>query len=368
MEMTSTTFFQDLWNASSSSLYTLGEAVGILLLSIILGKLFAKYIFKLVLNITHKTKTDLDQNLWVAFEKPLRMFIIITGAFIALRILPLYISSDYIVLKLYRSSIIAMISWGFFNLTGSSSLWLEQLSEKYKFDIDKILIPFFSKALRFVVIALSISIVAQEWNYNVTGFIAGLGLGGLAFALAAKDAISNIFGGVVIITEKPFSLGDWIETPTVEGTVEGITFRSTKIRTFSHALVTVPNSTLANEAITNWSKMGKRRITFDIGVTYSSTRQQLQRCVDEIRSMLQQHPEIHKETIFVHFDKFNDSSLNIFLYFFTHTTSWGEWLKVREDCNFKIMEILEKQQVEFAFPSTSIYFENALERKNSVES
>jgi MscS family membrane protein len=166
-----------------------------------------------------------------------------------------------------------------------------------------------------------------------------------------------MFGGMVIFLDKPFTIGDWISTPSVEGTVEDITFRSTKIRTFAHALVTVPNATLANEPITNWSRMGKRRITFHLGVTYTTSRSKLEKCVQAIRAMLEEHPGIHKETIFVYFERFNESSLDIFLYFFTNTTDWKEYLSIREDVNFKIMQILEQEGVSVAFPSRSIYIE-----------
>lgn len=242
-------------------------------------------------------------------------------------------------------------------------MWIDAVSKKLNWDIDRILIPFLSKSIRFVVVAIAISVVAQEWGYEIGGLVAGLGLGGLAFALAARDAVANIFGGIVIITEKPFSIGDWIETPSVEGTVEDITFRSTRVRTFAQALVTMPNSTLANEPITNWTRMGKRRITFHLGVTYSTPRHKLETSVRRIRNMLEQHPEIDQETLFVHFDKFAGSSLDIFLYFFTKTTDWGKWLEVKEDCNLKIMEILEEEGVSIAFPSTSVYFETPLEQK-----
>ncbi len=135
------------------------------------------------------------------------------------------------------------------------------------------------------------------------------------------------FGGVVIITDKPFSIGDWIESSSVEGVVEDINFRSTKVRTFAQALVTVPNSVLANEAITNWTKMGRRQISFKLGVTYSTPKEKLDKCITEIREMLKNHSDIHPQTIFVNFDGFNDSSLDIFLYFFTKSTDWGEFFK-----------------------------------------
>ena len=208
--------------------------------------------------------------------------------------------------------------------------------------------------------AISASIIAQEWGYDVNGFVAGLGIGGLAFALAAQDSLSNFFGGIVIILDKPFSIGDWILTPNVEGTVEDINFRSTKVRTFAHALVTVPNATLAKNPITNWSKMGRRRITFNLGVTYTTPKEKLAKCVAGIETMLRTHEEIHPETIFVTFDSFNSSSLHIFIYCFTNTTAWGEFLKVKENVNFKILEILEQEGVSVAFPSRSVYFQNQL--------
>jgi MscS family membrane protein len=196
--------------------------------------------------------------------------------------------------------------------------------------------------------------IAEEWGFNINGFIAGLGLGGLAFALAAKETVSNLFGGIVIVTEKPFTIGDWIKTPSVEGTVEDITFRSTKIRTFAQALVTVPNSTLANEPIINWSKMGKRQITFHLGVTYSTSREQLQTIARRIELMLIEHKEIHNDTIIVRFDRFNESSLDIYLYFFTNVTSFADYLSIKEDVNFRIMAILEEEGVNMAFPTRTL--------------
>ncbi|WP_368731567.1 mechanosensitive ion channel family protein [Calderihabitans maritimus] len=342
----------------------IGVATAIFLGFWLLRKVFARYISQLLLKLSVKTKTDLDDQIVLAFEKPLQFFFILLGLYLSLSYLPLSSPHNLLLSKLFRSSIIILVSMGFYNLVGSYAVLCEEVEKVFGIQIDKILIPFLSKVLRVTVVALAISVVAQEWDYDVNGFIAGLGLGGLAFALAAKDTVSNIFGGIVIITDKPFSIGDWIYTPSVEGIVEDINFRSTKIRTFAQALVTVPNATLANEPITNWSRMGKRRITFKLGVTYNTSKDKLEKCVNEIKNMLENHPEIHKETIFVRFDSFGESSLDIFLYFFTKTTNWGEYLRVKEDVNFKIMEILEREGVSVAFPSTSVYFETPLETKS----
>ncbi|EGL83906.1 MscS Mechanosensitive ion channel [Caldalkalibacillus thermarum TA2.A1] len=327
-------------------------------------KFFTQRTFKLILRYTQTHRIEMIHSVLRSFEQPLNAFFVILGIYFALNFLS--VTDPYAVTlhKGFKSVVFALIAWGFYNLSGTSSVLLNKIGEKLHFELDQILIPFLSKVLRVLVIALAAVVILDQWNYQVGGFIAGLGLGGLAISLAARDTLSNIFGGIVIITEKPFSLGDWIETPSVEGIVEDISFRSTRIRTFAQGLVTVPNSTLANEPITNWTRMGRRRITFHLGVMYNTPREKLKRCVDRIRDMLENHPEISKETLFVHFDRFNDSSLDIFLYFFTKTTVWGEWLQIKEEINFKIMEILEEEGVSIAFPSRSIYFENPL--KTSV--
>lgn len=341
----------------------IGIALAIFLAFWISRKFLTKYIINLLSNLSKKTKTCFDNHLVEALEKPLRLFFLIFGLYLALLYLPLNPVYNVLISKVFRSLLIFLTALAFYDLAGSYTIIQNEIEHIFNINMDKILIPFFSKILRFIIAALALVIIAQEWAYDVNGFIAGLGLGGLAFALAAKDTLSNVFGGIVIITDKPFSIGDWINSPSVEGTVEDINFRSTKIRTFAQAMVTVPNATLVNEPITNWSRMGKRRINFNIGVTYSTSQEKIHHCVNEIRTMLENHPDVHPETIFVHFDAFADSSLNIFLYFFTKTTVWGEYLKIKEDVNFKIMEILEKEGVSMAFPSTSIYFENPLESK-----
>lgn len=350
---------------ASQLIYDIGIAALIFLAFTVLRKLFTKYVFKALLRATEKTKLDIDTNIVLAFERPLHVFFVLIGVFAALMYLPLTERQDDFVLTLFRTSTIVLVAWGLYDFVKTSSNIFIGIENKLDIHIDKILIPFVSKILRFIIVFIAFAMVADELGYEIGGFIAGLGLGGLAFALAAQDTASNIFGGIVIIVDKPFSIGDWIKTDSVEGTVEDITFRSTKIRTFADAIVTVPNSVLANQPVTNWSRMGRRRITFNLGVTYSTPREKLKKCVERIKEMLDNHPEIHKETIFVRFDEFNDSSLDIFLYFFSNTTNWGEFLRVKEDVNFRIMEVLEEEEVSVAFPSRSIYLENNLKKVDS---
>ncbi len=329
----------------------------IFLFFLLLRGLFTRFIFYMLLRLTHRTKTALDRAILMAFEGPVKSLILVIGFYLALYYLPLPPALMVFISNLFRSTVIIMIAWGFYNLVGGEAY--DQVSEKV--NLDHSLALFASKALRVVIISLAVVIIAQEWGYDVSGLVAGLGLGGLAISLAAKDALANVFGGIAIVLDKPFAVGDWILTPSVEGTVEEMSLRSSRVRTFANALVTVPNAVLANEAITNWTRMQKRRVSFHLGVTYTTSRQKLQNCVNRIKEMLENHPEVHPDLIMVRFDQFGGSSLDIFIYFFTHTKVWTEFLAVKEEINFKIMEILEDEGVSVAFPSRSIYFENKLD-------
>lgn len=342
--------------------YQLGAALLIILIALLVRGIFAKVIFKIIIKLTHKTKTELDRAIVIAFEEPLKFLILLAGIYLGISFLPLGPAAELFFEQLARSLVIVALVWGFYNLVGGESF--TRISEKYS--IDEILAIFLTKVMRFIIIALSITIIAQEWNYNVTGFIAGLGLGGLAFALAAQDTVSNLFGGVVIILDKPFGIGDWIMTPNVEGTVEVMSFRSTKVRNFEKALVTVPNSSIVNNPITNWTRMQKRRVSFHLGVTYGTPRAKMQSSIDKIKTMIEKHPAVHPTTIFVRFDQFKESSLDIFIYFYTKTTNWGEWMEAKENINYRILEILEDEGVSVAFPSRSVYFENKVQSEEKA--
>lgn len=332
-------------------------ALLVFLLVSLIGKLFFKYIYSYVGKIFERTENELYVNIVNGFKKPFRLFTIILGLYLASLFIPFNQDLSAFVLKVFRSSIVILLAIGLFNISSTSSQLVEKIGEKFNIQIDKILIPFISKTMRIVIVAITISVVLQEFDYDVGGFVAGLGLGGLAFAFAAKDALADVIGGIVIITEKPFSIGDWIKTPSVEGTVEDITFRSTRIRRFDQALVTIPNSTLSKEAITNWSRMGKRRVTFNLEVRNNTPKDNLERAVRGIESMLVNHEDIHQDVIFVKFNGFNNGNLIIYLYFFSKTTIWKEWLEVKEDVHFKILDILEKENVQLAYPGQSLYVE-----------
>ncbi len=336
-------------------------AVGAIVLAWALKRILVSRVIAVLFRITRKTKTDLDDLLVEAIRKPVGAFFVLGGFFVAAVVLEFPrrpVDVHAFVMSLLRTVAIILVAWAGYRAVRVITVMLERLTAKTESELDDQLVPFAEKFLKVVVIIIGTVMVVREWGYDISGLLAGLGLGGLAFALAAKDTLSNLFGSIMILTDRPFGIGDWIKTPQAEGTVEEIGFRSTKIRTFANSLVSVPNSIIASTTIENWSKMQKRRISYKLGVTYGTTVAQMREAVERIKDIIREHPGIRQDFWLVYFTDFNDSSMDIMIYCFTKTTVWGEYLAVRQDLNLQIFAALEEIGVEVAFPSQSIYMEN----------
>ncbi|MDH3476011.1 MAG: mechanosensitive ion channel family protein [Rhodospirillales bacterium] len=217
------------------------------------------------------------------------------------------------------------------------------------------------KAIKAAIVFIGAATVLEVWGIEVGPLIAGLGLFGVAVALGAQDLFKNLIAGILIIAEKRFSNDDWIRVDgIVEGTVESIGFRSTRIRRFDKAPVQVPNTNLSDNAVTNFSAMTHRRIYWTIGVEYRTTVDQLREVRDEIESCVRESPDFANPpevATFVRIDAFSDPSIDIMIYRFTKTTDWSEWLENKERLACRSKEIVENAGTGFAFPSRSLYVE-----------
>ena len=322
-----------------------------------------KIVFYFAEKFTNRSKTKVDDRILEALKKPVDFLFILLGLHFAMAYVHLPNGIESFMNSVIRSGFAISIFWGLLNIITPLSHIVYKFTEKFGQELSDDIAKFLIKAIRFVIVLIAVATVFQEWGYNISGFLASLGLVGMALALAAKDTAANLFGSLVIFTDRPFKVGDWVKTPDVEGIIEDIGIRSTRVRTFAQALVTVPNATLANSAILNWSKMGKRRIKMNVGLTYSTKKEQIENIVNDIREMLKNHSGIHQDRIMIYFTDYNSSSLDIFCYFFTNTIVWDEYLAIKENVNLKIMEIVERHGSSFAFPSRSLYIEN----KNELE-
>jgi MscS family membrane protein len=246
-------------------------------------------------------------------------------------------------------------AWVVFRLVDVLCGALARMSEKTESRLDDQLIPLLRKTLKVVIAIIVFVMAVQNLGYSVTSLVASLGVGGLALALAAKDTVANLFGSFVVFTDQPFQIGDWVEFGSVQGTVEEVGFRTTRVRRFDKSLVTVPNATFSDTPIINHSRRPIRQVSFTVGLTYESKAAQLKTVLEKLRELVSSHEEIDDEFHFVHFTNFGASSLDLQIYCFTKSTNWVEFLAAREDLMLKIMEIVEGEGLEMAFPTQTLY-------------
>lgn len=215
------------------------------------------------------------------------------------------------------------------------------------------------KLLRLSVIITAVLLMLQNLGYSISGVLAFGGIGGIAIGFAAKDLLANFFGGMMIYMDKPFRVGDWVRSPDreIEGTVEDIGWRLTRIRTFDQRPLYIPNSTFSTIAVENPSRMRHRRIFETLGVRYQDGPK-LQAICDDVEAMLRSHDEIaSNETLMVNFNTYSSSSLEFFVYAFTKTTSWVRFHEVKQDVLFRIMKIVEGHGASFAFPTRTLHIQ-----------
>jgi MscS family membrane protein len=331
----------------------------IMIFALVIRKIVVGFLVRILKKLLKKTKTKFDDRIIIALNPPVRLILMAAGLLFALKVLGLPVTNDSFSGHVVRTLFIFAVFWAIFRGAEFIQNIIGKISRRDASKLNDVVLPFVGKGIKILVVVVAISVIAKEWRYDLGAILAGLGLGGLAFALAAQETLANFFGGLTIMMDKPFTVGDWIQTSAVEGTVEDIGFRSIKVRTITQALVSVPNSIIAKAAVTNNSKMGKRRINFSLGITYQTTVNQIEALLERVRKMLSENPEIHPDTIFVYFDVFGASAYELFFHFYTKTTNWQKFLEVKESINLQLMHILEELGIEVAFPSTTVYLDGA---------
>lgn len=308
--------------------------------------------------ILNKLPDDADQNIATALYKPGRLAIISGGIYLMVQAAPLDVPRiQTFVQHVMASCVIIAFHWVWYNFFSSTNYVFSFLTKKGKWSLDATLGNFISMCLRILVICFCIAAVVSFWGFDISGFVAGLSIGGLAVSLAAKDSLSNIIACCIIMLDHPFRIGDWIVCNEIEGAVESISFRSTNVRTLAQGLVNIPNSLIISTPIVNYSVRERRRIEMTVGVTYDTTSEQMKTLIEDLTEALKNHPQIINQDISVAFTDLADSSLNILIICHTYETNYAAYLKVREKVNLLVLYVLAKDGVSCAFPSRSIYVE-----------
>ncbi|MCC4273254.1 mechanosensitive ion channel family protein [Marinomonas communis] len=308
-----------------------------------------------------RTRNPWDNMIVEAAMPPLRLFIWLIGLSIAAEISDTQLDENFaaIVLKVREIGVIAIIAWFLLRcVKGVESAMTSGRATKQP--VDYTTASAISKLLRAAVIITSVLVILQNMGYSISGVLAFGGIGGIAVGFAAKDLLANFFGGLMVYLDRPFKVGDWIRSPdqNIEGTVEHIGWRQTRIRTFDKRPLYVPNATFSTISVENPSRMSHRRINETVGVRYSDFSK-LSEILSEIKDMVGQHEEIDSDEIYmVNFNQFGPSSLDFFIYAYTRTTNWAKYHEVKQDVLFQAMQIIEKHGAEVAFPTRTLHLFN----------
>lgn len=258
--------------------------------------------------------------------------------------------------NVYLAATVGLATWlGVRVISEATALWAKRASGTED-TFDDQLVPIVRKSAKVVLVAVGGVMILQNLGYSVSSLLAGLGIGTAAIAFASKDTIANFFGSLVVFVDRPFQVGDWVEIGDVEGTVEEVDLRTTRVRTFANSLISVPNSKMTVTEIQNWSRMKKRRIKLDVGLTYDTTPEKMRAAVAAIREVIQADDRLLHDFYLVNFHEMGESSLNIFCYLFTRTTNWAEYMQVREDFLLAVMDAMSGLGLEIAFPTRTLHF------------
>jgi MscS family membrane protein len=352
----------------SNTLLDYSWFIGAILVGLLFKKLISKYLSHLLFKIVGKKGAEVGVDKFDALlTKPIGLFIMLSI---------IYLGSSHInypevwslapenelglkilIKKGFSLIYVYSIFWIFLKVIDFIGLILNKRAEATENKMDDQLIPFIIEIAKIITYIFALVIVmGNVFEVDITALAAGLGIGGIALAMASKESLENLLGSFTIFFDQPFTVGDTVTVGTVTGTVEKVGFRSTRIRTFDKSLVTVPNKKMIDAELDNLGMRPVRRVKFNIGLTYETAPEQIKAIVTDIQAMINQHPKTNQEGK-VRFQEFGSSSLDILVMYFVDSPKWNDLIDVKEDVNYKIMEIVKKHNSDFAFPSTTVYLQ-----------
>lgn len=327
------------------------------LIVFVLFYLLSKPLARLFLKVTGKIFFQKNETLRTTYttslQRPVRILFIIIGLFIGV-----YINiSKSAVVSAFQIACILIISWSIVSFISENLTSVLHLGGDGS-SVNGAAVKFISNTLKVVIVMLAIVMVVSELGYNISGLITGLGVGGLAISLAAQSTLQDLISGFVLIFDRPFNVGDMIETDSFKGTVEDITMRSTRIRQPDDSVIIVPNTALSNASIINHAMLTKRLFESKIGLVYSTETAVLQKCESQIRQYLETADRVEKGKIRVRFAQYEASALVLEVRCYIEVTDIEEYYKITEEINYKLKEIVEENETDFAFDTKSIIIEN----------
>lgn len=337
-------------NIETEQIITMVIALVIIILFCLLSSLIAYGIIK-IFKWKSKGKEIKENSLY----KPLKTVIIWVGLHIAILTLGLPSNVNAICNKIFRIGAIIIIAVGIANMFSPDSKIFKKIANHKRIKGNQTLINFISKVTKGIIYVIAIFLVMAELNFNLSGLIAGLGLGGVIVALAAQDIAKNLFGGMAIIVDKPFSVGDWIQTTNYSGTVEDISFRSTRLRMTDNTVVTIQNSTLSNEPVINYAKLPMRRFSTTLNLALETNSNVVENIIGKVKFALSNTDGVLPNDLNVYLQKIADDGIEIGIFFNTNIVSYYDYLSFCEQVNLLLLKVLESENVKLAYPTQKVY-------------
>ena len=350
---------------------SLTSQVFLVVLAVVVANYVIGRILKRLIAGARKTAVVWDDAALEALDRPVRLLVWLIGIAFAADMVgqhtdaPIFDAVD----PVRKIGVIALIAWTLTRLIANTEQAVIARGEALGKPADISTVSAIGKLLRVTVIITTILIALQSLGFSISGVLAFGGVGGIAVGFAAKDLLANFFGALMVYLDRPFSIGDWIRSPDkdIEGTVEDIGWRLTRIRRFDKRPLYVPNAIFTQISVENPSRMTHRRIYETIGIRYDDL-DKMQAITDDVRRMLTEHADIASEqTMIVHFNAFNASSLDFFVYTFTRTTQWVEFHRVKQDVLLRVAQIIEQHGAQIAFPTRTLHLPDGMHISTAQE-
>ncbi len=329
-------------------------AAGILAVTLLLRRVVIGIVFRILGRIAARTETTLDDKLFPALKAPAGALISVAGIFAALDVLRFSPQVERAIGYGSTAAFSLVVFWGLFCAFNAILEHAHEVALERQMGVAAFM-PWIKKTLIAIFVGIGVLLIIQSLGYNVSTILQGLGIGGLAFALAAQDTLANLFGSIVVAIDQPFKIGETVTIGAHTGAVEDIGLRSTKIRKVDQSLVVIPNRTVSNEAIVNLSRFTARRAEQIFSLTYDATPAQLEEIVREIRAIIGAEPGVKPTETQVYFRDLNSSSLDIWTVFVTRDADFAKHMELRQKINLAIMRAVAARGLSFAFPTQTMH-------------
>ncbi|HIE44163.1 MAG TPA: mechanosensitive ion channel family protein [Candidatus Omnitrophica bacterium] len=299
--------------------------------------------------LAKRTRTKIDELFLHAIDGPLAFFVFVIAFFIITH----RFFQGPLINKIFQILVSINVAYLLIKLVDVLEVYLSPIAKRTESKLDEQLLPIIKRSLKIFIAVMAVMIIVDNLGYNIKTILAGLGIGGLAFALAGKDILSNFFGSIIIFADRPFEVGDRVVVGNYDGIIETIGMRSTRLRTLDGTLVAIPNSTMANSSINNIAKRPTIKNLFTLSLTYNTSYDKMKEALDILRDIYKNHPST--ENYWVYFNKYGAHSLEILVIHWCKYTKYEEYLKATEEINLEIKRRFEEKGIEFAFPTQTIY-------------